>query len=120
MGRRLLRAALAVGALMLEPMIVGSRCAPDQPEVRLERAAAPADDVAAAARPAAAAVGTRHDVPLHGDGKHLIVDGTLNGIVSGPMLIDTGASYCVLTPGTARRLGLRAGTSNRSVPVATA
>jgi clan AA aspartic protease (TIGR02281 family) len=120
MGRRVLRAALAVGALVLEPVVAGPPCAPDQPEARLERATAPADDAAAATRSAAAVGGTRHDVPLRGDGKHLIVDGTLNGTVSGPMLIDTGASYCVLTPGTARRLGLRTGSSKRSVPVATA
>ena len=119
MWRRLVCAALAVGALVLEPVAGGSRCAPDQPEVRLERATAPADDAVDAVRPAATGR-MRHDVPLRGDGKHLIVEGTLNGTVSGPLLIDTGASYCVLTRGTARRLGLRAGASKRSVPVATA
>lgn len=61
----------------------------------------------------------RHDIPLSGDGKHLIVDGTLNGTISGPMLVDTGASYCVLTRGTARRLGLKA-RAEHTIPVATA
>jgi len=61
-----------------------------------------------------------YDVPLEiGDGKHLIVHGTVNGLVSGPMLVDTGSSYCVLTRATARRLGfaLPRGTT---VPVVTA
>ena len=48
-----------------------------------------------------------------------VVDGTLNGIVSGPMLVDTGASYCVLTRGTARKLGL-APRAHGTIPVATA
>lgn len=63
--------------------------------------------------------GAGHDIPLCGDRKHLIVDGTLNGIVTGPMLVDTGASYCVLTRGTARKLGL-GGRPRRTIPVATA
>lgn len=63
--------------------------------------------------------GVGHDIPLSGDRKHLIVEGTLNGTVSGPMLIDTGASYCVLTRGTARKLGLGV-RSRRSIAVATA
>jgi clan AA aspartic protease (TIGR02281 family) len=60
-----------------------------------------------------------HDVPLTGNGRHLVVEATLNGVVSGPMLVDTGASYCVLTRATARRLGLKP-TGTRTVPVATA
>ncbi len=62
---------------------------------------------------------TRHHIPLSGGGKHLIVRGTLNDALSGPLLIDTGASYCVLTRATAARLGVRARTGV-SVPVATA
>lgn len=60
-----------------------------------------------------------HHVPLSGDGRHLIVSGTFNDVLSGPLLVDTGASYCVLTRETARRLGLTP-TVNRGVPVATA
>ena len=70
-------------------------------------------------RTTVAALGAGHDVPLAGDQKHLIVDGTLNGTVHGPMLVDTGASYCVLTHRTARKLGL-ARRPRRSIPVATA
>ncbi len=43
----------------------------------------------------------------------------MNGVVSGPMLLDTGASYCVLTRTTARRLGLEP-TGRSTVPVVTA
>lgn len=70
----------------------------------------------AAARPLATGP---HEIPLTGGRRHLIVEATLNSAVSGPMLIDTGSSYCVLTRSTAQRLGLRS-TPNRSIPVATA
>ncbi len=62
----------------------------------------------------------RHDVPLDsGDGTRLIVHAVLNDRVSGPMLVDTGASYCVLTTATARRLGLVRAPDD-TVPVVTA
>jgi clan AA aspartic protease (TIGR02281 family) len=62
---------------------------------------------------------SRHHIPLSGGAKHLIVHGTFNGVLSGPMLIDTGASYCVITRDTARRLGVTR-VAGESVPVATA
>lgn len=46
------------------------------------------------------------DVPLDGNGHSWIVQATLNGRVTGRFLLDTGASYCVLAPSTAQRLGL--------------
>jgi len=67
----------------------------------------------------APAVGTLHRIPLSGGTKHLIVQGTLNDSLSGPLLIDTGASYCVLTRKTAERLGVTRITG-ASVPVTTA
>ena len=60
-----------------------------------------------------------HAIPLRGDNTHLIVHATLNGVLSGPMLVDTGASYCVLTRAAARRIGLTP-VANNTVPVATA
>ncbi len=69
-----------------------------------------------AARPAPHA---SYEIPLAGDGQQLIVRGTFNEKVSGPVLVDTGASYCVLTRATARRLGLRP-IASAAVPVTTA
>ena len=62
---------------------------------------------------------TRHYIPLSGGSKHLIVHGTLNDVLSGSLLIDTGASYCVLTRKTAQRLGVTR-IAGATVPVATA
>ena len=61
-----------------------------------------------AAAPASAdwASGGTSEVRLDGDGKAWLVHATLDGKVSGLFLIDTGATYCILTPTTARRLGL--------------
>jgi clan AA aspartic protease (TIGR02281 family) len=115
-GRRLSGVAIALGALLCEPLTTSSDRTADG-DVRLELATAAAIDAGSPAREGVRRVA--HEIPLTGDRKHLIVDGTLNGIVRGPMLVDTGASYCVLTRGTARKLGLRA-RGHRSVPVATA
>jgi clan AA aspartic protease (TIGR02281 family) len=49
---------------------------------------------------------TAREAYLGGDGSQLLVEARLNGAVSGTFLIDTGASYCVITPETARLLGL--------------
>ncbi len=49
---------------------------------------------------------TAREAHLGGDGSQLLVEVRLNGRVSGMFLLDTGASYCVLTPETARRLGV--------------
>ena len=47
-----------------------------------------------------------NEVPLDGNGTSWLVHATLNGRVTGLFLLDTGASYCVLAPATAQRLGL--------------
>ncbi len=62
---------------------------------------------------------THHDIPLTGNGRHLIVQARLNSTVSGPMLVDTGASYCVVNPAIARQLELQP-IGLRGVSVATA
>lgn len=86
-----------------------------RPVADVARAVAPDDRIE---RPSAPLAPARHHVPLSGGSKHLIVQGTFNDLLSGPMLIDTGASYCVVTRKTAQRLGLvRVGSK---VPVATA
>lgn len=43
---------------------------------------------------------------LTGDESQLLVEARLNGRVSGLFLLDTGASYCVITPELASRLGV--------------
>ena len=53
--------------------------------------------------------GGTSEVRLDGDGKSWLVHATLDGKVSGVFLIDTGATYCILTPSTARRLNLPPG-----------
>ena len=58
------------------------------------------------------------EVPLEGDGKTWTVRATLNGSVQGQFLLDTGATYCVISQGIARRLGLR--TSGEHITVVTA
>jgi len=114
--RRRIACASALGVVLwLDP-----RVAPPDPSIDAEL---PRVSIAVGSLPTAgvAAPGSapHHDIPISGDGRHVIVDGTLNGTVSGPMLVDTGSSYCVLTHGTARRLGLRSPRAG-SIPVATA
>lgn len=121
MRRRLPGAAIVAGLFFVEPTPIALSEPPVVVPVRLERVSAASVDSKVPSslveRPPIRAGG--HDIPLSGDGKHLIVDGTLNGMVSGPMLIDTGASYCVLTRGTAEKLGLKR-RADRTIPVATA
>ncbi len=117
MRRRFSSAAFVAALMLLEPVARTPDSAVDAP-IRLERITVPGRDARPMAiRPIGERIG--HDIPLDGDGKHLIVEGTLNDAISGPMLIDTGASYCVLTSGTAARLGLTS-KGGASVPVATA
>jgi clan AA aspartic protease (TIGR02281 family) len=52
------------------------------------------------------ATGAQTEVPLEGNGGGWIVHATLNGRIDGLFLLDTGASICVLAPGTARQLDL--------------
>ena len=116
MGRRRFGAAIIGAVLLLDP-VTGPRPVVE-PQIRLDRASA-AVLMSQRGRVPAQHDGAGHDIPLDGDGKHLIVEGRLNDRLSGPMLIDTGASYCVLTADTAERLGL-AGRADGSVPVVTA
>ncbi len=48
----------------------------------------------------------RTPVPLRGDGTSWLVQATINGRTEGLFLLDTGASYCVITPSLARELAL--------------
>jgi len=108
--------ALAVGVVLLDPRGAPRERATDHEEVRLVGLAASEGVVPERVH---APPSPGHAIPLRGGGTHLIVDGTLNGTLSGPMLVDTGASYCVLTRKTARRLGL-VPRGRRTIPVTTA
>ena len=59
---------------------------------------------------------SRYIVPLHQANDVLFVEALLNDTVRLPMLIDTGASYTIISTGIARRLGLSLHTSAH-VPV---
>ena len=117
MPRRLPRVlVVALGALLGAASHAGDRIPPAPARVDVVQPAmtAPAPLGAPVRIPPAA-----HEIPLTGGRRHLIVQATINSVVSGPMLVDTGSSYCVLTRTTAHRLGLRGG-GGRSIPVATA
>ena len=58
------------------------------------------------ATPAAAEWVGAGEVPLDGSERAWMVRATVNGSVNGLFLLDTGASFCVLSPGTAHRLSL--------------
>jgi len=73
--------------------------------------------VAAPGRADWSGVGGR-EVRLEGDGKILTVRATLNGSVEGLFLLDTGATYCVISQSIARRLALK--TNGDRVTVVTA
>ena len=62
--------------------------------------------------------GLQREVPLDGNGNTWLVHATVNGSMSGLFLLDTGASYCVLAPTAARRLGVKA--SGENVEIRTA
>jgi clan AA aspartic protease (TIGR02281 family) len=57
---------------------------------------------------------------LSGNGSQILVEGRLNGRVTGLFLLDTGASYCVITPETARRLGISSRSGSSTVTLVTA
>jgi clan AA aspartic protease (TIGR02281 family) len=59
-------------------------------------------------------------VAVQGSGKVLIVEASINQRLSGRFVLDTGASYCVVTKETAKDAGLSGRTDGRKVQMATA
>jgi clan AA aspartic protease (TIGR02281 family) len=47
------------------------------------------------------------DVPLKGHGRALVVEATLNGRYTGRFLVDTGATYCVVSKDVAREAKIK-------------
>lgn len=120
----------AVGIWALLALLIPTHCAGDEPAPRADRqliedaaGGVPAAPILNTQTrrfdPAPPSVRTRHSVRLAGGDKHLIVEGTLNNSLSGPLLVDTGASYCVITRQSARRLGLEP-TGRQTLSIATA
>lgn len=72
------------------------------------------------ARPAPAdwSAGGSGEVPLDGDGTAWMVRATLNGSTRALFLLDTGATYCVLSTSLSRRLGLRPGRTSLDLQTA--
>jgi clan AA aspartic protease (TIGR02281 family) len=59
-------------------------------------------------------------VPIQRQGSAILVGGRVNGLVETLFLVDTGATFCVLTNATAGRLGLTSSAFARTVTVHTA
>jgi len=115
-GARRWLGALGIVVVVLGPSASAQFHERDQRPVEdVARVASSFDDAPGVAPSAPAG----HHIPLSGGATHLIVEGTLNDALSGPMLIDTGSSYCVLTRKTAQRLGLTSVVGS-TVAVATA
>ncbi len=60
------------------------------------------------------------DVPLIAHGGALLVEATLNGRFTGRFLLDTGATYCVVSREVARQAKVRGRTSGETVRLLTA
>ena len=58
------------------------------------------------------------EVALDGNGQSWVVHATVNGNQRGVFLLDTGASYCVLTPNAARRLNVPSSSAHVSLRTA--
>ncbi len=67
-----------------------------------------------------AAIGGAGDVPLEGHGAALIVEATLNGRFTGRFLVDTGATYCVVSKEVGRRAKVRGRGGGEKVRLVTA
>jgi clan AA aspartic protease (TIGR02281 family) len=123
MRRPLSGAGLALAAILLDPTVAPRHPWHEPDPTRPDRlTAATIGRLTSEVRPPTRPWIPRarvHDIPLSGGRQHLVVEGTINGAVTGPLLVDTGASYCVLTRRTASLLGL-VPLDRRTVPVATA
>ena len=62
--------------------------------------------VVAALLVALPAIARRVEVPIEGAGKILIVEASINQRGSGRYIVDTGATYCVISQDRARALSL--------------
>src|SRR5262245_15062287 len=68
----------------------------------------------------ASALARRVEVPVDGRGRILVVDASINQRVSGRFIVDTGATYCVITKQMARDVSLTGRNDGEKIRVATA
>jgi clan AA aspartic protease (TIGR02281 family) len=66
------------------------------------------------------AVARRTEVPIEGSGKILIVEASINQRGTGRYIVDTGATYCVISQERARDLSLSGRKDGEKIRVATA
>lgn len=60
------------------------------------------------------------EVPFHGHGNALVVEASINNRFTGKFLLDTGASYCVVTKDVARKAKLKGRVSGEKIRLVTA
>ena len=68
----------------------------------------------------ASALARRVEISVEGRGRMLIVDASINQRVSGRFIVDTGASYCVISKEMARDVSLSGRNDGEKVPMQTA
>ena len=66
------------------------------------------------------ALARRVEVPIEGSGKILIVEASINQRGTGRYLVDTGATYCVISQERAKELSLAGRKDGEKIRVATA
>jgi clan AA aspartic protease (TIGR02281 family) len=63
---------------------------------------------------------SKASIPIEKNGPIVVVDATLNGKASAKLIVDTGASYTMISSSMARELGINLEQSRRTVPFQTA
>jgi len=73
-----------------------------------------------ASLPATTSSLTKASIPFEKQGQVVIVEATLNNKTAAKFIVDTGASYTMISSATAKELSIDAGQSNQTVPFQTA
>jgi clan AA aspartic protease (TIGR02281 family) len=72
------------------------------------------------AEPPQPAALSKASIPIEKNGPIVVVDATLNGKIPAKLIVDTGASYTMISSAMARELGINLEQSRRTVPFQTA
>jgi clan AA aspartic protease (TIGR02281 family) len=88
---------------------------PDKSRVNMDRYWAPENKTPPPPPPK-----TKASVPFEKQGSVVVVDATLNRTTTARLVVDTGASYTLISNATAKELNLDAGNNPRTVPFQTA